>query len=312
MDGRRPLDLSRSSPVVAEPIRWLGPLLAIAGVLGFSFKAILVKLAYALHPLDAPTLLALRMLYASPFFIAMAWWSGRHAAPFARRDAVALAFLGFVGYYLASLLDFTGLRYISASLARLVLFLYPTIVVLLSAVVYKKPITARTAAALVLSYGGIMLVFWNDLQIGNELRAIAIGGALAFGSGFFYAVYLVGAGTTIKRLGSMRFTAWAMLCATAFVLTHFFVTRPPSDLAVPMQVHGVVLAMAFFATVLPVWMIAEAIQRIGANASSLIGSLGPLFTIALAAMILGEPVRAVQLGGAALVLIGVALVTFKR
>jgi drug/metabolite transporter (DMT)-like permease len=292
--------------------RWIGPLFAIVGTLGFSFKAILIKLAYAWHPIDATTLLALRMLYAAPFFIAMAWWAGRDAARIPRSDAVRLVALGFTGYYLASLLDFAGLMYISAALERLVLYLYPTIVVLLSALVLRKPIGRRALVALALSYAGIVLVFWHDLRVTGDTRAIATGGALVFGSALLYAIYLVGAGGIIGRLGSMRFIAWAMLASTVFVFSQFLLTRPLAALDVPPRIHALTLAMAIFATVLPTWMIAESIRRLGANQSSLVGSLGPVFTIGLGAMILGEPTHPIQLAGAALVLGGVMLVSLKR
>ncbi len=252
----------------------------MAGVLGFSFKAILIKLAYAWSSVDATTLLALRMLYSVPFFIAMAWWSGRaRGAPIGRADWRALAWLGFVGYYLASLLDFMGLAYITAALERLVLFLYPTMVVLLNAAIHRKAVGRRAWQALVLSYAGIVLVFWHDLRVSGDPHAIAVGGALVFGSALAYALYLVGAGSVIARLGSMRFIAWAMLASTVFVLAQFALTRPVAALDVPPSIHLLSLAMAVFSTVLPTWLVAEAIRRIGANAASLIGSLGPVFTI---------------------------------
>ena len=293
--------------------RWIGPVCAVLGVLGFSFKAILIKLAYAWHPVDAVTLLALRMLFSAPFFIAMAWWAGRRPAarPITRRDWRALVWLGFIGYYLASLLDFMGLVYITAALERLVLFLYPTLVVLLSAVLRGRPISRRAMLALLLSYAGIAFVFVHDLRLGGDTAALWTGGALVFASAFAYALYLVDAGDVIARMGSLRFIAWAMLVSSTFVLTQFVLTRDLALLRVPPSIYGLSLAMAVFSTVLPTWLIAEAIHRLGANTSSLIGSLGPVFTIGLGALILGEAVHGVQLFGAALVLLGVALVTLQ-
>jgi drug/metabolite transporter (DMT)-like permease len=243
----------------------------------------------------------------------MAWWSVRGGArgPLARRDWTGIVALGFIGYYLASLLDFMGLEHITAALERLVLFLYPTMVVLLSALLLGKTITRRAVAALLLSYAGIVLVFAFDLRTGGDPAALWAGGALVFASAVLYAVYLVYAGDIIGRVGSMRFISWAMLASTLFVLTQFVLTREVSALVVPPSIYAITLAMAVFSTVLPTWLIAESIRRIGANASSLIGSLGPVFTIGLAAAILGEPVNAIQLGGAALVLVGVTLVTLK-
>jgi drug/metabolite transporter (DMT)-like permease len=293
--------------------RWQGPLYAVLGVFGFSVKAILIKLAYAWHPIDAVTLLTLRMLFSAPLFIAMAWWSSRppRARRLSRADWKSLLALGFVGYYLASLCDFLGLAYITAALERLVLFLYPTLVVLLSAVVLHKPITRRAALALLLSYGGIALVFVRDLGATEDAAALSKGGALVFASAMLYAIYLVGAGAVIARLGSMRFTSCAMLASTVFIVLQFAVTRDPALLVVPLPIYALAAAMAVFSTVLPTWLIAEAIHRIGANASSLIGSFGPVFTIALGAVVLGEPVHSLQLVGAALVLVGVMLVTLR-
>ena len=310
---------------------WLGPLYAVLGVLGFSFKAILIKLAYRAAPVDPVALLTLRMIYSAPFFIVMAWWAGRApgARPIERPDALRLIGLGFIGYYLSSLLDFMGLQYISASLERLVLFLYPTIVVLLSAVFLRQPVTRRAMAALALSYAGIALAVWHDIRVSGDAASIALGSALVFGSAVGYATYLVGAGGVIARLGSSRFIAWAMLASTAFVTLQFVVTelpscfalrcspsgrpigltRPLAALDVPWSVHALTLAMAVFSTVLPTWMIAESVRRIGASASSLVGSLGPMFTIGLGALLLGEAVNLLQLVGVALVLAGVMLVS---
>ncbi len=301
--------LARTHPPSANA--WLGPLLAVVGVLGFSFKAILIKLAYRYGPADPVALLTLRMLYAAPFFLAMAWWSGRApgARPIGASDMRRLVGLGFIGYYVSSLLDFMGLQYITASLERLVLFLYPTIVVVLSAIFLAKPVTRRAVAALVLSYAGIALAVWHDVRITGDAPAIALGSALVFASAVGYAIYLVGAGGIIARLGSSRFIAWAMLASTVFIGVQFALTRRVEALALPASVQGLAIAMAIFPTVLPTWMIAESIRRIGASTASLIGSLGPVFTIGLGALMLGEAVNLLQLVGVVLVLAGVMLVS---
>jgi drug/metabolite transporter (DMT)-like permease len=293
---------------------WIGPAMAIVGVLGFSFKAILIKLAYAWAPIDAVTLLTLRMIYATPFFLLMALWSTRtRGTPLmGRRDWIAIFWLGFIGYYLASLLDFMGLQYVTAALERLMLYLYPTMVVVISAIFLKQRITGRILLALALSYAGIVLVFGRDLSLAGDSHALWLGGALVFASSLLYAFYLVGAGPVIARLGSLRFIALAMLTSALFVFAQFAATRPASALAVPVRIQLLSLAMAVFSTVLPTYLIAEAIKRIGANRTSLVGSLGPVFTIALGFWILGEPLHWIQLGGAALVLAGVMIVTLQR
>ena len=302
---------------------WIGPLAAVIGVLGFSFKAILIKLAYAWEPIDAVTLLALRMLYSAPFFALLAWFAARRRrasarqggrgaiAPMERKDWIAIGWLGFIGYYLASLVDFMGLQYVTASLERLMLYLYPTLVVILSALVYKQRITGRIVVALALSYAGIVLVFGRDLSLAGDPHVLWLGGSLVFSGAALYALYLVGAGPVIARLGSLRFIAWAMLVSSVFVLLQFVLTRPLSALAAPTRIQLLSLTMAVFSTVLPTYLIAEAIKRIGANRTSLVGSLGPVFTIWLGWWLLGEPVHWIQLAGVALVLAGVTLVTLQ-
>ncbi len=283
------------------------------GILGFSFKAILIKLAYSWSTIDAVTLLALRMIYSVPFFALMAWWATRSpdAKPMRRPDWLAILWLGFIGYYLASLLDFIGLQYITASLERLVLFLNPTMVVLLSMALFRQRIGGRTWLALVLSYAGILLVVEHDLRFVGDIQGFWFGAALVFAAAFCYALYLVGAGPVIARLGSLRFISWAMLTSALFVIVQFLLTRPLAALGAPASIQFLSLVMALFSTVLPTFLVAEAIKRIGANRTSIIGSLGPLFTIWLGWWMLGEAVHWTQLIGAALVLSGVTLVTMK-
>jgi drug/metabolite transporter (DMT)-like permease len=304
--------VTRAGEVAAGGSDWIGPLLAVVGVLGFSFKSILIKLAYAWAPIDAVTLLTLRMAYSAPVFLAMAFFAhGRGATPVGRGDWLRILWLGFTGYYLASLVDFMGLQYVTAALERLMLYLYPTIVVVLSAIFLRQRITGRISVALLLSYAGIVLVFGRDLTLAGDPHALLYGGALVFASAVLYALYLVGAGPVIARLGSLRFIALAMLISTAFVFVQFAVTHGVADLAAPLDVQLLSLAMAVFSTVLPTYLVAEAIKRIGANRTSLLGSLGPLFTIGLGAWLLREPVTPIQLAGAALVLAGVTLVTLR-
>ena len=295
------------------PGGWRGPACAVLGVMGFSLKGIFIKLAYQAHPVDATTLLALRMLYAAPFFGIMAWWGSRRPGV-QRIDRTSwrrLIWLGFIGYYLASMLDFVGLKFITASLERLIMFLYPTFVVVLSAMLLHRPVVRRQVFALVLSYAGIAIVFGHDLRIAGDMAGTLAGGGLVLASAILYALYLVQAGDIIGRLGSLRFIAWAMLISTVFVLVQFALMRPLAALSVPGSVHVITLAMAIFSTVLPTWLIAESVRRMGANAASLVGALGPVFTIGFGAMILGEPLYAIQLAGAVLVLAGVLLVTLK-
>jgi drug/metabolite transporter (DMT)-like permease len=289
--------------------RSIGLSCAALGALGFSFKAIFIKAAYV-YGVDAETLLALRMAYALPFFIAMGVYvAQREPMRLSGRDKLILVMLGVLGYYAASYLDFLGLRYITAALERLILFLYPTLVLLLSAVFLNKPIRRTMLLPLALCYAGIALAVSHDFHIGGS--DVAMGCALVFASSLSYAVYLMWSGEVVKRLGSTRVTALATGVACILSISQFWVMRPLSNLAQPWQVHALSMAMAIFSTVLPIWLVSEAIRRLGAGPASMVGTLGPVFTILLAALLLGEPVSAMQMAGAALVIFGVSRLKVK-
>lgn len=291
----------------------VGVVLVFLAAVGFSIKAVLIKIAYG-YGVDTTTLLALRMLFSAPFFIAMAIWQGRSSAPAqtTRRDWLHLAVLGFTGYYLASWLDFLGLQYITAGLERLVLFLYPTIVVLLSAWLLRERIRRHHLLALGLSYAGIGLVFVDQIRATGAHGDVALGGALVFASAVVYSFYLIGSSRVIHRFGAVRFTAWAMLVASAIAIGQFAATHPLSALNLPMPVYALSLAMAIFATVLPASFMSEGLRRIGANRAALVGSIGPVVTLVLGVIFLGEPLGWLQVAGSALVLTGVMLVSLRR
>ncbi|WP_426991112.1 DMT family transporter [Methylomonas sp. CM2] len=282
----------------------LGYGLAALAAIGFSAKTILVKLAYV-QAVDAVTLLALRMAFSVPFFLIVAFQQrGPAARPsLTARDYWVVGVLGLLGYYLSSLLDFTGLQYISAGLERLILFLYPTLVLAMSALWLKKPFGFRELTAVLLSYSGIALVFVGELDGGGD--TLWLGAAYVFAGTVSYALYLLGAGQAIARLGAMRFTAYAMLVACAASILQFVLTHPPEALLLPMSVYQLSLAMAIVSTVLPVFMLSAAIRRIGSGHASLIGTIGPVSTLLMAAVFLGEPMTLLQVGGAGLVLMGV-------
>ncbi len=288
----------------------LGVAFALLAAVGFSGKAILVKLAYV-ESVDAVTLLALRMAFSVPFFVAVALWARmQRAAPLDAQDRLLVLFLGLIGYYLSSFLDFLGLQHISAGLERLILFLYPTMTVILSALLYKRAIGRKIVGAMVLSYAGIALVFLHDLGM-KEGGSVVLGALLVFASTVTYSVYLVGAGRAIARIGATRFTAYVMIVASAASLLQFVVTHPLSTLQLPARVYELSIALAILSTVLPVFMLSYAIRHIGSGSASLIGSLGPVSTIYMAYLILGENLSAVQIAGSALVLAGVLIVSMN-
>lgn len=290
----------------------LGIALAVLAALGFSFKAIFVKLAYAAAAVDAVTLLTLRMTFALPIALWASLWLCRAAPPLSRNDWGLLLVLGVLGYYGASILDFIGLQYISAALERLILFIYPTLTVLIGVLFMGKALEKRQVAALALSYAGIGLAFAHDLQMTDDMHAVLLGGAFIFGSALSYALYSTGAEVAIRRLGTLRFAALAIIVSTFATQLHFVLTQPFSVLAQPLEVYAYAAAMALFSTVLPVFWQSAAVQRIGAARTVLIGTLGPMLTIFFAWLLLTEPVSIAQLLGAGLVLAGVLLVSRRQ
>ena len=291
--------------------RWVGILFALGGTVAFAFRPVLIKLGYEAAPVSATTLLFLRMALSLPFFAAVAWWLRREPA-LARRDWAGIVALGFLGYYLASLLDFLGLQYVSAGLGRLIMFLYPTLVVILSLVFLAKRPTRRELTALALTYAGIALVLSVKLGAGPEQRLFLLGAALVFGSAMCYAVYLVTGSQLVKRVGSMRFTAYTMMVSTAPAFVQFALLESSGALQLPGEVWLYVILLATVCTVLPVFLVAEALKRIGANHFALIGGLGPVTTVLADFVLLEGALTPLQLAGGALVVAGVLLVSLRK
>ena len=279
-----------------------GLALAIAGSVLFSAKAIVVKLAYR-HGVDAATLIALRMLFSVPFFALALAWSSRGSSPLARADHARLIVIGLLGYYAASYLDFLGLQYITAALERLILYLNPTIVLLMSALLLGKRFSRREVAALALAYGGILLVFLHDVRLEGE--GVPLGAALVFCSAVCYAAYLVMSGELVRRVGAIRLTSYAMCVSTVAVFVQFLIVNPLSSLQQPAPVYWLSLVNGLLCTVLPVFATMLAVERIGAGRTSLAAMVGPVATIALAYLFLDERISGWQLAGTTLVLSGV-------
>jgi drug/metabolite transporter (DMT)-like permease len=302
--------------VTGVSYRAWGLVFALAGVVGFSFRPILVKLCYAEHPVSPVTLLFLRMALSLPVFVVVAWLLSRQEpahprAPLAARDWAQVAGLGFVGYYLASFLDFLGLQYVGAGVGRLISFLYPTMVVLLSLLWLKKRPAPREIVALVISYAGIALVVSGQAGGSAGDRLFLFGVLLCLANAFAYAVYLVAGGELTRRIGSMRFTAYTMIAATVPAVIQFAVIEPAQALDLPAQVWGYVLLMVVFATIVPVFLAAEGLKRVGANKFALIGGVSPVVTVFAAAAGLEEPVTLLQVAGSILVISGVLLVSLQ-
>jgi drug/metabolite transporter (DMT)-like permease len=286
-----------------------GLLLAAVGAVAFSGKAIIVKLAYR-HGVDAVTLIMYRMLFALPLFVLLAWWAGRGKPPLTWRDRRAVLGLGFTGYYLASFLDFAGLQYISASLERLILYLNPTLVLLMGWLFFGRRVSARQGAALAVSYAGVLVVFGQELSL--EGPHAALGAALVFGSAVSYAVYLVYSGQEVQRLGALRLTGWATSVACLLCLLQFALLRPLAAALVAPEVLWLSLLNATVCTFAPVLMVMMAIERIGATLTAQTGMIGPLATLTMGVLILGEPFTRWVFAGTALVLFGVWLLARAR
>ena len=296
-----------SAPAPAHRRAWhrSAPLLAIVGAVAFSGKAIIVKLSYR-YGVDAITLIMLRMVVALPFFGLMLWWAGRGKPALVWRDRAAAAALGFLGYYLASLLDFLGLQHISASLERLVLYLTPAVVVLLSWCLFGRRASARQWLAMAVGYGGVLLVFGHELHLDGP--RVLLGTSLVLASTLSYAAYLLYSGQVVRRIGSLRLTGWASSVACALCLAQFALLRPVAGLALlPAPVWWLSLVNGTLCTVLPVWLVMRAIEGMGASRTAQYGMVGPVSTILLGVLILGEPITAWVAAGSACVLVGVML-----
>ena len=281
---------------------WHGLALATIGSVAFSAKAIIIKLAYR-YGVDAVTLIMYRMLFALPIFAMMAWWASRGKPALSQRDWWGVAGLGFSGYYLASFLDFAGLSYISASLERLILYLNPTLVLLLGLVLYKRRIHRLQMLGMAVSYLGVLVVFGHEL--GVQGSDAALGGVLVFLSAVTYSVYLIFSGELVQRLGSLRLVGLATGVACLLCLAQFLVLRPLSAALVAPEVLWLSLLNATLCTAMPVLLVMMAIERIGAGMAAQAGMVGPMATILMGVLVLGEPFTAWIAAGTVLVIAGI-------
>ena len=285
-----------------------GLALAVIGAILFSAKAIVAKLMYRYH-VDAVMVLSLRMMLSLPMCAALAVWQARKSPPLARRDVGRIIFLGLIGYYLSSFLDFLGLQYISAGLERLILFLTPSFVLLISFFFFKRRVTLLEWGALLVSYAGTTLVLLHDLRSGSN---VLLGSALVLGAAISYGLYLIFSGELVRRVGAMRLVAYAMCVSSVACIVQFFILRPVSALQVPFEVIQLSMINAVFCTVLPVCLTMIAVARIGAPSAAQAGLVGPVSTLFLGAMLLDEPITLIQLIGTALVLSGIYLLSRKK
>ena len=302
--------LSRTVPAAEPASQRAGLAVAAVGAILFSGKAIVAKLMYR-YQVDAVMVISLRMLFAVPLFMAIGWWQSRRLPALSWADRGRIVFLGIIGYYLSSFLDFLGLQYITAGLERLILFLTPSFVLLASAVLFKRRISLRQWLSLALAYIGIVLVFAHDLDVSGG--QVWLGAALVLGSALTYGIYLIASGELVRRIGSLRLVAYAMCVSTACCVVQYVVLRRPlAELLQPAPVMWLSLVNSVFCTVLPVSLTMVAVARIGAPMASQAGMLGPVSTLFLGFWLLGEPITGVQLAGSALVMGGIYLLSARK
>lgn len=295
-------------------ITWAGFAITFIGSVLFSTKAIIVKVAFDKTDMDALTLLTLRMVFSLPFYAGAAWlaMNRKDAATLTARQWLYIIFLGLFGYYLSSLFDFVGLQYVTAGLERLILFLYPTFAVLINAFVFGQPVTRIQRIALFLTYAGIAIAYVGELQIDIDNPDFLWGSFLIFLCSITFSVYIVGSGRMIPSVGANRFTAWAMIASTMGVFVHFALdgNLAESEQGAGYWYYGILLAVV--ATVLPSFLIAQGMKRIGSNNVAIISAVGPVSTIIQAHFILGEHIFPAQLAGTLLVIAGVLLIGWKK
>ena len=290
-----------------------GVLISILGAVCFSTKAIIVKLAYLEYPVDAITLLAIRMIFSLPFFLisAMVTSNKKENVKFTTRQWIDIAILGCFGYYVSSLLDFQGLKYVSAGIERLILFVYPTFVLLISVVWLKRKVRPIEWIAVAITYAGLFVAFIGEARFeGGE--NFYLGSMLIFICAFTYAIYIAGSGALIPAVGAIKFNSYAMSFAAAAVLTHFMITSTQSVIGLPFEIYAYGFLMAILSTVIPTYLIAISIKRLGANTTAIIASIGPVSTILQASLLLGESVSVLEIAGTVFILLGILVISWKK
>jgi drug/metabolite transporter (DMT)-like permease len=289
-----------------------GFVITFIGAIFFSTKAILVKLAFAHTHADAVTVLALRMFFALPFYIAIGLFASnkRSNVFFTKRQWTYILLLGLTGYYVSSLCDFIGLQYITAGLERLILFIYPTLAVVLNAILFRQHVNRYQKLAMVLTYLGIGIAFWGEMKIDSANPQFFLGSFFCLLCAITFAIYLVGSGKMIAETGATKFTSYAMIAAAAGIFIHYFVTgRTVHHMGSDLLLYGFLLGI--FATVIPTFFMSNGIKKIGSSNAAIISSIGPVSTILQAHFILGEPITVAQITGTVLVIIGVLLIGWR-
>ncbi|WP_282085818.1 DMT family transporter [Aquimarina algiphila] len=289
-----------------------GIVLAVVGIVLFSAKAVLVKLAYK-YAISSEHLLLFRMVFSLPVYLVIAFFNKPvQKEKIKIKDYSWIVFFGFVGYYLASYFDFLGLQFIKAGLERIILFLYPTLVIIISRVFFENIITRQQLAAILITYIGVIITFWGELQMETETNNITLGAMLIFLSALTYATYLVGSGWLIPKFGVITFTSYAMIISSLCIIIQYLVFDRGDIMNYPLELYLICIAMAIFSTIIPSYLVSAAIAKLGASNFSIIASLGPVSTIALAYFFLGENLSLIQIVGALIVIFGVYVISKQK
>jgi drug/metabolite transporter (DMT)-like permease len=291
-----------------------GFFITLFGAILFSTKAIIVKTAFNSIHVDALTLLTLRMVFSLPFYLLAAFLTSNQKGNIrmTRRQWFYVMLLGVFGYYLSSLFDFIGLQYISAGLERLILFLYPTFAVLINVYFFGQKMSGVQKISLLLTYLGISIAYYGELHIDTSNPHFYLGSFLVFLCAITYSIYIAGSGKIIPHIGSTKFTAFAMLTATAGIFIHFMIGGNIATLKSGANLWYYGLTLAIVATVIPSFLISDGLKRIGASNVAIISAIGPVSTIVQAHYFLGEKIFVEQIIGTVLVIAGVILTTLKR
>lgn len=279
--------------------------LGLTGIILFSTKAIFAKLAYQ-YEVDAINVLLLRMVFSLPFYLFLAFFENEKKVTATKNDYLRLLLLGFLGYYLASYFDFKGLEYIKASLERLILFIYPTFVIILSFIFLKIKISRYQFYAILVAYFGICIVFLPEIEISTPSTTLK-GSLLVLLSAVTYASYIFGSGCLIPKFGTRRFTCYVMIVSSIMIITQSIIECEMSVnlLNFPKEVYMYGILIAIFSTVIPSFLISHAIKELGANQFSLFGSIGPISTLMLAHVFLEERLSTLQVLGSVVVIVGI-------
>ncbi|WP_109437609.1 DMT family transporter [Aquimarina sp. AU119] len=289
-----------------------GIVLAVVGIVLFSAKAVLVKLAYK-YEISSEHLLLFRMVFSLPVYLVITFFNKPvQKEKIKIKDYSWIVFFGFVGYYLASYFDFLGLQFIKAGLERIILFLYPTLVIIISRVFLKNIITRQQLAAILITYIGVIITFWGELQMETETNNITLGAMLIFLSALTYATYLVGSGWLIPKFGVITFTSYAMIISSLCIIIQYLVFDRGDIMNYPLELYLICIAMAIFSTIIPSYLVSAAIAKLGASNFSIIASLGPVSTIVLAYFFLGENLSLIQIVGALIVIFGVYVISKQK